>query len=231
MTIAHATEIHFGGRREAAKKRIQRLKAAGLLRDRRRMPYEPSILHLASKGVTALSERGILAEYPPLSRLAIKRRNQVSEQTLRHELQVMDLKAAFYRAVRTRIEIKVLSFCTWPLLNEFAGSGNAWAQRPWTVRPDGLLRVSCDHRIQSVYLELDRSTESQETLLAKAQRYADHQGSTTVREPVTIQFIFLTDARKRNASMAFAKLPRIGGLRLRTSTLKEMLSQTQTLLS
>jgi hypothetical protein len=224
MTIAHAAEIHFGGKRESAKKRIQRLKAAGFLRERRRMPYEPSILHLASRGVTALSERSILVEYPPLSRLAIKRRNQVSEQTLRHELQVMDVKAALYRAMRAIPEVSILSFCTWPLLNEFYGSENSWAQLPWIARPDGLLRISRNATKQTIFLELDRSTESLGTLLSKAQRYACHQNSLTGMKSMTIQFVFPSETRRRNADLAFASIPQKRAMRIRTSTLSEILA-------
>ncbi len=230
MTIANAAEIHFGGRREAAKKRIQRLKAAGFVKERQRRPYEPSILHLASKGVTALSERSILVEYPPLSRLAIKRRNQVSERTLRHELQVMDVKAALYRAMRATPEVRILSFCTWPLLNEFYGSENSWSQLPWIARPDGLLRISRDTRTQTIFLELDRSTESLGTLLSKVRRYASYKNSLTGMKSMTIQFVFPSETRRRNADLAFASIPRKRAMRIRTSTLNELLNQPLSLI-
>ena len=224
MTIAHAAEIHFGGKRESAKKRIQRLKAAGFVKERSRKPYEPSILHLASKGVTSLSERGILTEYPSLSRTAIERRNRVSELTLRHELQVMDVKAAIYKAVRASPEIEIERFCTWPHLCEIGGGGKAWSQIAWIARPDGFLRFRRDRRLHCIFLELDRSTESQGTLLAKAKRYASYQASEPGRKPATIHFIFSTDARKRNAELTFAKSPLSGRIRIRSSTLEEVLS-------
>ena len=46
MTLAHVTAIHFEGAAEAAKKRVQKLKASGYLAERPRRAYDPSILHL-----------------------------------------------------------------------------------------------------------------------------------------------------------------------------------------
>ena len=44
MTIPHAADIFFGGKREMAKKRLQRLKATGYVRERRRRAFEPGTL-------------------------------------------------------------------------------------------------------------------------------------------------------------------------------------------
>jgi Replication-relaxation len=67
MTAEHVATLHFNGSREAAKKRLQKLKAAGLIAERKRKAYEPAVLFLTSKAFAVLRENGCLAEYPPLS--------------------------------------------------------------------------------------------------------------------------------------------------------------------
>ncbi len=46
MTAAHVSVLHFDGKAEATKKRLQRLKAAGFITERRRKAYEPAVLFL-----------------------------------------------------------------------------------------------------------------------------------------------------------------------------------------
>lgn len=69
MTLAAPRErprIHFAGGTEAAKKRVQKLKAAGYLAERPRRAYDPSILFLIRKSFTALAESRNLDDYLPL---------------------------------------------------------------------------------------------------------------------------------------------------------------------
>jgi hypothetical protein len=54
MTNDHATSHYFEGKNEAAKKRLQKLKAAGLISERPRRTFEPSILFLTRKGLLTL---------------------------------------------------------------------------------------------------------------------------------------------------------------------------------
>src|SRR4051812_12277272 len=63
MTAEHIATIYFEGRRETAKKRLQKLKAARLIAERPRQVNEPAILYLAKHGLLLLSEQGVLAEY------------------------------------------------------------------------------------------------------------------------------------------------------------------------
>src|SRR5882762_6280691 len=81
MTTEHAASLHFGGSKEAAKKRLQKLKAAGLIGERPRRAFEPSVLFLTRKGLIPLSLRGILAEYPGFDVPALERRAHVSPIT------------------------------------------------------------------------------------------------------------------------------------------------------
>ena len=46
MTLGHIATFHFDGRMEAATKRVQKLKRAGILHERPRRVYEPSIVCL-----------------------------------------------------------------------------------------------------------------------------------------------------------------------------------------
>src|SRR6266540_2396292 len=79
MTSDHATALYFDGKNEAAKKRLQKLKAAGVVTARPRRAFEPSVLFLTRKGLTLLQEQGVLNEYPPFDLPALDRRARVSD--------------------------------------------------------------------------------------------------------------------------------------------------------
>ena len=155
MTLAQAAAIHFHGGTEAAKKRIQKLKAAGYL-----------------------AEGGYLDEYPPLIWTDLEKRARVSELTLKHELAVMDFKAAVYTAVSQSPKLSVAEFATWPLLYEFHASPNE-GHTSMVVRPDGYLRIHETESDGSVsehtfFLEIDRSTEVLDTLVTRSACYRDY---------------------------------------------------------
>src|SRR2546421_1835276 len=63
-TIHHLSTLYFGGRLEAARKRIQKLKAAGIIHERPRRSTEPTVHCLTRKSFQVLADHGILAEYP-----------------------------------------------------------------------------------------------------------------------------------------------------------------------
>src|SRR6185503_1843291 len=83
MTLAHIASIYFEDRREAAKKRVQKLKAAGFIGERPRRAYDPCILFLTRKALLLLHNEGFTSKYPPLSRNALERRAHVSDLTIR----------------------------------------------------------------------------------------------------------------------------------------------------
>src|SRR5260370_22153252 len=99
MTAQHITALYFAGKPEATKKRLQKLKAAGLVNERKRRVNEPSVLFLTRNAFRVLQDDGALSEYPSLSPSSFERRAQVSDLTLRHELEVMDVKSAIHSAV------------------------------------------------------------------------------------------------------------------------------------
>jgi hypothetical protein len=143
------------------------------------------VLHLSRLGLSALSERGLLTDYPDLGLPTLARRSRVSEFTLSHELEVMDVKAAIYSVVKSERAFSITEFTTWPLLCKFEvrhGAGKIDS-----VRPDGFFRI---HREtldglgneNSFFLEVDRSTEKYDTLVSRAVCYLDYYQSGAFAE-------------------------------------------------
>lgn len=178
MTAAHVAALYFAGRPEAAKKRLQKLKALGVIRERPRRSTEPAILFITRRGCEALESRGALADYPAVGRAAMEKRARVSELTVRHELEVMAVKAALSPAIDALAGLQVAEFSTWPQLFKFKARQLTLDRREVTVRPDGFIRI---HEIErdggrsehTFFLEVDRSTEVQDTLVIRAGCYLD----------------------------------------------------------
>lgn len=222
MTLAHAADIFFEGKREAAKKRIQKLKAAGFLAERKRRAYEPSILCLATKALEYLRDQGILAEYPDMPKLDLERRATVSEQTIRHELDVMDVKTGFHAAIRAQPRYNIAEFGTWPAQYQFTAGRGDGGGVDILVKPDGFIRIHereddgglSEH---TFFLEVDRSTETQDTLVNRALCYLDYyrSGGFAVRNgaertaykeyPFRVLMVFKTAERRNNAADRLAR--------------------------
>lgn len=215
MTAGHAAAIYFDGRREAAKKRLQRLKAAGYVGERKRRIVDPSLLFLTTDGLRLLRDHGVLAEYPPIGIPTLARRAQISEATVRHEIEVMDVKAAFHAALRRNEKFSIAEFCTWPRLIEFKASPNSGPQI--IVRPDGFIRIRKNEPGEGLpehtfFLEVDRSTETQDALVSKATCYLDYyrSGGFAVRNgaprsefkdyPFRVLMVFKTAERMNNTA-------------------------------
>jgi hypothetical protein len=192
MTNEHAMSLYFEGKSEAAKKRLQKLKAAGLITERPRRAFEPSVLFLTREGLKLLQEKGVLSKYPSFDLPALDRRARVSDLTIRHELEVMDVKAAFHAAIKTTPSFTIDGFSTWPLLNEFTAYRPGSNGAEIAVKPDGFIRI---HEMdtdggkfeRAFFLEVDRSSEVQETLVAKAGCYLDYyrRGGFAIRNGAT----------------------------------------------
>jgi protein involved in plasmid replication-relaxation len=191
MTLQQAAGLHFDEHGAYTRKRVSKLKQAGLLRERPRRRSEPSVLHLTAAGWELLQKEGQLDHYPPLSAAVFRKRARVSDFTLQHELAIIDIKAAFVRALKSSDRFKLHSFCTWPRLLEFttqARSSGIYLSQEVTVRPDGFIRIrevaeGSQYEI-CFYLEVDRSTESQETLVRKSVAYLEYyrSGRFAIRE-------------------------------------------------
>jgi len=196
MTLNHITHLFFDGHGEAAKKRIQRLKEDRYIRERARRVYQPSILHLSRRAFAALSERGMLSEYPQLAWNQLEDRAKVSESTLKHEIQVVDVKTAFSRAIRSTSHYELIEFSTWPLLYQFEAAQPAppgtYQSARVLIKPDGFVRLheqspEGDLFEHFLFLEVDRSTESRETLARRAFGYQDfyRRGGLAIRYGAT----------------------------------------------
>ena len=224
MTLAHAAALHFGGSLEAAKKRTQRLKRANYIRERARSrAYDPSILCLARRGFEALRRAGQLADYPAVGWGSMERRSHVSPFTLRHELDVLSTKAALVSAVRSIPQRHVAEFSTWPRLFAFKtrqqtadGYGRSVIMKPDAfIRIDAADGVGTPRRSFSFFLELDRSTETQQNLRGRASGYLDFyraggfakrcgQSSEDFRQfPFRVLWIFRNVERRNNAAESF----------------------------
>ncbi len=182
MSAAHIAAIYFQGRKEAAKKRLQTLKALNLVQERPRSVNEPSVLFLTRKGFTLLSDQKLLSSYPKLSAVAFEKRADVSPLTIKHELQVMDVKAAFFSRLAHLEKFSIVEFSTWPRLHEFRAQRSASNIQEALVKPDGFIRIHerNDHGglfEYTFFLEVDRSTETQETLVNRATCYLDYYKS------------------------------------------------------
>lgn len=175
MTTAHVATLFFDGRLEAARKRLQKLKAAGVISERPRRVVDSAVVFLTKAGLAILAENGILTEYPSFSLNALERRAQASDLTLRHELSVLDVKAAFHLAIKKATNLKLAEFNTWPLLNQFTAYRNNGAEI--LVKPDGFIRIQetdADGTFEhTFFLEVDLSTEETETLALRTACYLD----------------------------------------------------------
>jgi hypothetical protein len=217
MTTDHATTLYFGGKREYTKKRLQKIKRAGLITERPRRTFDKSVFFLTRKGLDLLQERGVLAEYPSFPLPALDRRSRVSDITIRHELAVMDVKTAFHFAIKKTLSFSIATFNTWPLLSEF----KAWhpvSGKELFIRPDGFIRFlekqadSKEAYAYDFFLEVDRSTEIQEMLVTRAACYFDHykSGGFAVRNggrrddykqfPFRVLMVFKTAERRNNTA-------------------------------
>lgn len=219
MTVRHVAALYFEGKLEAAKKRLQKLKGADLIRDRPRQASDPSVLSLSKKGFTLLKLHQRLDGYPAISDGEFELRSRVSALTLRHELAVMDVKAALVPAISNLPNFRIAECMTWPLLAEFSlarPASNGYGAVNVTVKPDGFLCVH-EHDDAGVneycfYLEVDRGTESQRVLAERAIAYRAHFRSGGFAEarngrreafeeyPFRVLAIFKTVERRNNAA-------------------------------
>jgi hypothetical protein len=175
MTARHIAALYFDGKSEAAKKRLQKIKAAGLIAEKRRRPYEPSILFLTAKAFSLLKKEGHLADYAPVALTGFKRRTTISDITLKHELAILDVKVAFHEVIKKEKDLTLVEFSTWPLLHQFQ-VGERHHPSAVVVKPDGFIRIretNTENQVSEYvfFLELDRGSETLETLTQKAVSY------------------------------------------------------------
>ena len=177
MTAKHIATLYFDSKRPYTTKRLQKLKAAGFIGERKRNANELSVLFLTRKAFTLLNSQGQLSEFPALGKNSFEARANVSELTLRHELEIMDVKASFHAALSKSEKFSLAEFSTWPLLHQFETSRRGHGADV-LVKPDGFIHIH-EHEqgtkgfAHDCFLEVDRSSEKQDTLLIKAVSYLD----------------------------------------------------------
>jgi hypothetical protein len=220
MTLAHASALYFDGRKEMAKKRVQRLKAAGIIRERPRHFSSPSVLFLPRRAFELLHATGRLSDCPRIGLADLERRGRVSDLTLRHELEVMDVKVAMTTAVNRTEQFRIAEFSTWPKLHEFKATRSDGERV--TVKPDGFVRI---HESEAdgatsehvFFLEVDRFHEALGILCHKAHCYLDYyrHGGFAVRNggtkddyrefPFRVLAICKSDERKQNLAQSLLR--------------------------
>lgn len=214
MTSAHVALMYFRGSGDAAKHRLGKLKAEGLIGERERQVNVHSLLFLTPKAFEVLRKNGKLADYPRISQSSQVRRASLSDLTLRHELEIMDVKAALCAKISKTDGVELTEFSTWPLLYEFEVSHWMLGGAKKTVKPDGFIRIKEEEPgtpgwEHIFFFELDRSKEVQDVLVTKARYYLDYYQSggfaerngASRSEPEKIPFrvlMVLKTAERRN---------------------------------
>lgn len=231
MTLSQAAALYFDGSYEAAKKRLQKLESARAVYRRRRNVNEPAVYALTEQSLELLRTKGFLDQYrAAFNGLPnMRQRATVSDMTMRHELAVMDVKAALMPAIERTDRFSTVEFGTWPFLYQFK------AKRTFTnadgsllseivlQKPDGFIRVYeqeedgglSEHRF---FLEVDRSSEPQHRLAAKASAYRDyyssgnfatrygHPGAPREDFPFRVLMILRNTERRNNAAESLLRL-------------------------
>jgi hypothetical protein len=193
LTSSQIALMYFDGSTEAAKKRLQKLKAERLLATQPRQPYEPSLLFVTKEGRQLLKAR--------LQQLPASPRNP-PKLFLQHHLEIQSIKAALFAACRATEGVS---------LSHFQAPGHELLSKQHlcaALRPDASLRLdlqdgSSNNHPLFYFLEIDRSTETQGILMQKAARYLEYsrrrEGFPTHR--FRVLFVFTTKARRDNTAV------------------------------
>ena len=197
MERRHIAQVYFCGKMEAAKKRLQALCSAQLIKivNPTRAVTVSAIYSLGKAGFDLLQSEGRLRRYEETCgeqfvRKRCTQNHAVSVLTLAHELAVMDVKAAFCESLRQRPDYRIVEFTTWPRLYEIHIEGDHLPDGcPRLLRPDGFVHLERsvgEKRLsQFFFLEVDRATESQAILIKKIEGYTRHNCSPAFTRFVT----------------------------------------------
>lgn len=180
MTLAQISALHFDGSYEYAKKRLQQLKAAAYVSERKARSnpgrYFASMLSLARGGFAAVADEPFV-RHERMSWDDLRGRLDFSEATLAHEIEVIDMKVAFTQAIRAVPSLVLEEFSTHPRRFQF-DTEHLERERIFTLKPDAYARVvpRGDGVERAFFFEWDRSSEARRKLGIKAwgyQRYFD----------------------------------------------------------
>lgn len=196
ITIHHAALLQFADLKAAeaaAKRRLGKMAEAGLLR--RQEGRLGSVLVLTETGFRAKEVKtvylftkkafDVLIEHGILRRIAgddwdgklRKRFEGIAESTIAHEVGMLDIKAALYRAICQQAHLRLVEFGIWPLAYEFPVQRDG---KFMTQQPDGFLHVAefqpndDNPRSHYFYIEFDRGTEPLDQIANKVHAYRQH---------------------------------------------------------
>lgn len=218
MTLKHAALLFYGGSFEAAKKRMQKLRGAGLITARPRRPQDPAIYMLGHEGFLRLRQEGMLNPAHDAAWARFQKRRRIGDLMLGHELALLDVKAAFTSALNSLTGFTLKEFSLdadrhkFRVVTAAAGSGTQVRFQSSFAKPDGFIRImtketGADHFL---FLEVDRGTESLGRLVQKARHYHqhytgggfakrfDHKREDFRKAPFRVLFIFKTAERRDN---------------------------------
>jgi hypothetical protein len=151
LTLSQIAATCFTGSREAAKKRLQKLQKAGLVKRRSPRILAPSLYLLTASGMKSISVNRPVSYKAP------------AETTLKHEIAVRDFRAKLLAAVaETSSTLEVLSIDSQAL---------AFDLENCSTRPDGYFEIRTDVRISRFFFEIDNGTEPYRTLLERVNEY------------------------------------------------------------
>jgi Replication-relaxation len=178
LTLDHIRTLYFPGKNEMAKKRVQRLKGAGLISERSRRIGQPSVLHITWKGYIALREGCHVGGNAHLTAKTFARRMAVSDLTLTHELMIADVRTTFTIATRESGRFSLLAFDVWPRRYNFTVSNG---YNRVNVKPDGHLRFvekRNDEEFQyDFFVEVDTGSETLDRVVEKCVNYREYHRS------------------------------------------------------
>lgn len=247
MTIKHAAALHFEGRFEAAKKRLQKLEAAGFIAKRPRRVQDPALYSLTRKGYMSLKEDGMLDPLLELGWARMQDRINVSEMMLRHELAVMDVKASLAPAIQKSKDLELAEFTVNPERHAFQvsqavlDSKKLVGFRSVRAKSDGFIHVK-EERLgglifdQYFFLEADRGTESLTRLVKKAGQYSQYyrNGGFAVklgasrkefkRHPFRVMLIVQSAERRNNIAEKLLKMKTPVRSMIWITTMEELLA-------
>jgi len=221
MTIKQAASLHFGGSFEAAKKRLQKIQKAGFIGMRPRRVQDPAIYSLTRQGYMSLKEEGMLDPLLELGWTRMQERIKVSEFILKHELAVVDTKAALAPAIAKADKLDLVDFTLNPEKHAFHAkeaildSKKLVGFRSMVVKPDGFIHVrerqgENQPVDQYFFLEVDRGTMNLKRIVKKARQYSQFYRSgcfarelgfpseSRERHPFRVLFVVPSAERRNN---------------------------------
>lgn len=217
MTIKHATALHFEGKIDAAKKRLQKLQGAGMIVQRPRRPQDPAIYLLGREGYKALKRANLIDPEHDPGWARLYKRQRIGDLMLAHELAVMDVKVAFVTAIAKRSDLELVELSTSPERHKFRvveavpSIRGGVRFRSLYVKPDGFLRIEHNRQRDGqeeriIFVEVDRGTESHNRLSEKLRHYSQlrrrrgpkHPNSRMTDAPFQLLVVFSSRARLDN---------------------------------